>query len=129
VKRRTSKLVLASAVIVAGFIAVIAREDRPAAVYLITYGVLAVALVSLGIFGRGRAIPVFAGTYALGCVLWQWLWWTDTPDLTGIDDISPLGGFIITMPTALALLVVGWAIGAIGGRASAWIASLRTTRQ
>jgi hypothetical protein len=129
VQRRTSRLVLASSVIVAGFIAIVAREDRPAAVYLVTYGVVAVALVSLGLFGRGRALPVFAGTYALGCVLWRSLWWTDTPDLTGIDDISPIGRFIITMPTVLVLIAAGWAIGAVARWASASLAGLRATRR
>jgi hypothetical protein len=127
--RRTAKLVLASAVVVAGFLGVIAREDRPTAVYLATYGVVALALVSLGLFGRGRALPVFAGIYLVGSVLWQWLWWTDTPDLTGIDDISPLGGFIITMPSAGLLIAAGWAIAATAGWARSSLARLRATRR
>jgi len=120
-QRPTPKLIVASALIVAGFLAIFAREGKPAAVYLTAYAVLALALLSLGLFGRGRALPVFAGTYALGCVLWQWLWWTDTPDLTGIDDIPPIGGFFITVPFALVLIAAGWA--------SASIARLRTTRR
>jgi hypothetical protein len=108
-ERRTSKLFLASAVIVAAFLATFVREGKPDAVYLTAYVVLALALLSLGLFGRGRALPVFAGTYTVGCVLWQWLWWTDAPELSGIDDIPPIGGFFITVPFALVLITVGWA--------------------
>ena len=79
--------------------------------------------MSLGLFGRGRALPAFAGTYLVGSILWQWLWWTDNPELTGIDDISPLGGYIITMPTAFVLIAAGWISAVIAGS----IGRLRTT--
>jgi hypothetical protein len=112
-ERRTSKLVLASALIVAGFLAIFARGGKPAAVHLTAYVVPALALVSLVMFGRGRALPVFAGIYALRCVVWQSLWWTDAPDLTGSDDIPPISGFFIPVPLALVAITAGWALASI----------------
>jgi hypothetical protein len=99
---------LASSLLVAGFIAVFIDEDRPHAVYLTAYVILAVSLVLLGVHGRWRALLVFAIAYGVGCALWQAFWWTDDPTLSGIDDIAPLGGFIVTTPFALVLIGAGW---------------------
>jgi len=41
-------------------------------------------------------------------VLWQSFWWTDAPELTGIDDIPPVGGFLVTVPFALTLIAASW---------------------
>jgi hypothetical protein len=51
-ERRTVLVVIASAAIVAGFLAIFLRDDRPTEVYLFTYGALAVAFVLLGVFGQ-----------------------------------------------------------------------------
>jgi hypothetical protein len=108
VERRTLRLVIASSFVVAGFVAVFARQDRPRAVYLAAYLILGLALVTLGLRGGWRALPVFAVTYGVGCVIWQMFFWTNDPVLSGIDDIPPIAGFFVTAPFALVLVAAGW---------------------
>jgi hypothetical protein len=84
-------------------------------VYLVAYVIIAVVLVLLGVLARWRALLVFPIAYGVGCALWQAFLWTDDPRLSGIDDIPPLGGFIVTTPFALVLIAVGW-LGAAGVR-------------
>jgi hypothetical protein len=84
-------------------------------VYLVAYVIIAVVLVLLGVLARWRALLGFPVAYGVGCALWQALWWTDDPRLSGIDDIPPLGGFIVTTPFALVLIAAGW-LGAAGVR-------------
>jgi uncharacterized membrane protein len=113
VERRTLTLVVASSLVVAGVVAVFVRDDRPRAIYLAAYAIMALAFISLGVLGRWRALPVFAATYGIGCVMWQTFWWTDDPTLSGIDDIPPIGGFFLTAPFALLLIAAGWASASV----------------
>jgi hypothetical protein len=129
VDRRSPKLLLASALIVAGFLTIFTREAISDAVVFTAYGVMAIALLTLGFAGGGRALLAFAATYALGCVLWQWLWWTDDRDLSGIDDIPPIGGYFVTVPFALLLIAAGWAFAAVAARVSTSVARVRTSRR
>jgi hypothetical protein len=112
-ERRTLKLVVASSLVVAGFLAVFVREDRPRAVYVAAYVILVVSFVSLGLLGRWHALPVFTVTYGIGCGMWQVFWWTDDPMMSGIDDIPPIGAFFVTAPYALLLIAAGWASASV----------------
>jgi hypothetical protein len=102
-------LLVASACIVAGFVAVFARDDWPHCVYVTAYGVTAVALVLLGAVWRVHALWAFALAYLAGCIVWRLFLWQDDPQLTGMDDISPIGGYLVTVPFALVLIGIGWA--------------------
>jgi hypothetical protein len=105
--------VAASACTVAGFLAVFARDDWPDFVYWAAYGALVMALVSLGAVWRIHALWAFALVYWAGCVIWQLFLWTDDAQLSGIDDIPPIGGYFVTAPVALVLVAIGWASAAV----------------
>jgi hypothetical protein len=104
---RSKAPVVASACIVAGFLAVFVRDDWPEFVYWAAYGVLVIALVSIGAVWRIHALRTFGLVYFAGCVIWQLFLWTDDPQLRGIDDIPPIGGYFVTVPFALVLIAVG----------------------
>jgi hypothetical protein len=105
--RSTAPPVAASACIVAGFLAVFVREDRPHFVYWSAYATLVIGLLALGAAWRIRALWAFALVYWIGCVIWQLFLWTDDPLLSGIDDIPPVGGYFLTAPIALVLIAIG----------------------
>lgn len=69
-------------------------------------GILLVLPVLIGRLGGWWALPIFAAAVAADVVLYQVLFWTDDPTLTGTDDLPPVVS-IVGLFFLLPLVAVG----------------------
>jgi hypothetical protein len=68
--------------------------------------ILFVLPVLIGRLGGWWAVPIFAAACAIDVVLYQLLFWTDDPKLTGTDDLPP-SIIIVGLPFLLLLVGLG----------------------
>ncbi|MEA2283258.1 MAG: hypothetical protein QOK21_3865 [Solirubrobacteraceae bacterium] len=86
-----------------------------------TFELTLLALLALGAYAGCKSVAVLLAVYALAAVIDEVCFWHDNPALSGIDDIPPVGGALLTVPIVLLPVVVGAA-----GRSQS--ASLSTRR-